>query len=182
MSPSSHPALLPSRRSSSSFDYLNADLLLYLNFTLQHSTYQYYRPQPGPMGIAESGQYVVLDLPLPPPPANFLSDATDNRSETYIMLDSGSVLWQSPPKASSSSGTSSSRQEEKQVLEFPFSFTIPTLEAQQRSGFLLPPSFEGGSRSQSGEIGKGRAEGREVGRNACESRCRQPLVLYQHPV
>jgi hypothetical protein len=98
------------------------------------------------------------------------------------MLDSGSALWHSPSKASSSSGASSSCQEGKQVLEFPFSFTIPTLEAQQGSGFLLPPSFEGGSRSQSGEIGKGRAEGREVGRNACESRYCLPLVVSKLPV
>ncbi|KAL7417871.1 hypothetical protein BDY24DRAFT_437387 [Mrakia frigida] len=116
---------------------------------VQHSTYQHYRPQPGPMGL--SGQ--------------------DYRSETHPMLESGLILWSSPrlPPSTPGASTSSSSNRPsggKQVISLPFSFSLPTLEEQEASGFILPPSWEGGTRSQAGDVGKGRAEGRDVGRNS----------------
>lgn len=120
---------------------------------------------------------------------------TDYRTQHRLLLAEDQVLWRSdspvdPPPfgpssyASTSSGlegmhahalkrtlsprsmTSDTSVDEGGLLTMAFSFRLPSWADQQATRSYLPPSFEGGSRSQAGELGIGLTVGNAVGRTA----------------
>lgn len=62
--------------------------------------------------------------------------------------------------------TSDTSLDESNMLSMVFSFRLPSYSDQIETNTILPPSFEGGSRSQAGEIGVGLTAGCAVGRVA----------------
>lgn len=109
----------------------------------------------------------------------------DFRNQRTMLLADEQVLWRSDeplnstPIASTSTDpapltrtlsprsiTSDTSLDESNMLSMVFSFRLPSYSDQIETNTILPPSFEGGSRSQAGEIGVGLTAGCAVGRVA----------------
>lgn len=110
------------------------------------------------------------------------------RTQHTLLLAEDQVLWRSDcpvdPSmiASSSTGptsplaltrtisprsfTSDASVDADNILSLCFSFRLPSWADQLAVRTPLPPTFEGGSRSQAGELGIGLAVGNGVGRTA----------------